>query len=302
MPVPAFVAAIIGAIGSQFFKGQGSETVDRTDPTLVNQIAALTTRLETQMQTNAQELERYTREMKKLEDEKMKHSKQMEDLQKRYNDVAENEEKRKREAELLKNYPKAWFQDTPFWKKPGTVHVGFVGRCGIGKSTLVNTLRGLRACDEGAAEVSNARECTLNPTPYEYLQGQQRVVFWDLPGCGTKKFPTETYLRDMGVRYFNYMILMTDHRPFCDAEIKLMNEMDEHEIPFAMVRGRMDDVERWCEENGKPFDVEKEIIRGALVAAGIKNIFLISNWLSQTNNYEYPELLSHVKENLKLTL
>ena len=47
----------------------------------------------------------------------------------------------------------------------------------------------------------------------------------------------------MGIRYFNYMILLTANRPFGEGEMVLMQEMKKHEIPFAMVRGQMDNTE-----------------------------------------------------------
>merc|ERR1711861_60215 len=108
------------------------------------------------------------------------------------------------------------------------------------------------------AKVDHGAECTITHVPYErYILRsgvQYRFVIWDLPGCGTNNFPVETYLRDMGIRYFNYIILMTAERPFASAEIKLMNEMQEHKVPFAMVRGKIDQTKLSCDEEGDDFE------------------------------------------------
>lgn len=59
----------------------------------------------------------------------------------------------------------------------------------------------------------------------------------------------------MGIRYFNYMILLTANRPFGEGEMVLMQEMKKHEIPFAMVRGQMDNTENEWLENGEDVEV-----------------------------------------------
>ena len=60
-----------------------------------------------------------------------------------------------------------WSFEWPIWKN-NHLHIGIAGKCGIGKSTLVNTLRNLKPKEEGAAKTSDKDECTMEPTPYEY--------------------------------------------------------------------------------------------------------------------------------------
>ncbi len=45
------------------------------------------------------------------------------------------------------------------------VTIGITGESGCGKSTFINTMRGLDAEDPNAAEVG-VTECTTEPTPY----------------------------------------------------------------------------------------------------------------------------------------
>ena len=60
------------------------------------------------------------------------------------------------------------------------------------------------------------------------------VTLWDLPGHSTPKFPLDTYLRDMGLRYFDAIIMVTQD-VFSEGDVKLVNEMNEHEVPYIMV-------------------------------------------------------------------
>ncbi|CAE7534380.1 Iigp1, partial [Symbiodinium pilosum] len=74
------------------------------------------------------------------------------------------------------------------------------------------------------------------------------VVIWDLPGAGTPNFPQATYLRRMGIRYFDVVLLVTSSR-FTEAELILAEELQRFEVPYFMVRNKVD------------IDIESEILR-----------------------------------------
>jgi predicted GTPase len=61
-----------------------------------------------------------------------------------------------------------------------TLNVATTGNSGVGKSTLINTLRSLRARDKDAAAV-NVTECTKVATPYIHPENEN-LTLWDLPG------------------------------------------------------------------------------------------------------------------------
>jgi predicted GTPase len=65
------------------------------------------------------------------------------------------------------------------WKNC-TLNIAVTGNSGVGKSTLINTIRSLRAYDHGAAAV-NVIECTTEPTPYIHPENEN-LKLWDLPG------------------------------------------------------------------------------------------------------------------------
>jgi len=80
---------------------------------------------------------------------------------------------------------------------------------------------------------------TRLPTPYR-LQDTQRVVhIWDLPGQGTSMFPSATYLRDMGLKYFDVVIITTDGR-WTENDKTLYHALKFAGIQFLVVRTKVD--------------------------------------------------------------
>lgn len=77
------------------------------------------------------------------------------------------------------------------------ITIGVIGQSHSGKSSCINTIRGLKSRDKGAAAVRNL-SCTKEATPYEY-PNNSFVTLWDLPGVGTTKFPKDTYMDKINV-------------------------------------------------------------------------------------------------------
>ena len=46
------------------------------------------------------------------------------------------------------------------------IQIGITGASRVGKSTLINTIRGLKSKDRGAALIKHGVECTSEATPY----------------------------------------------------------------------------------------------------------------------------------------
>merc|ERR1712110_456694 len=98
-------------------------------------------------------------------------------------------------------------------------------------------LRDMKPRDVGAAEVG-VEETTMDPRPYPLPQ-LPHVRLWDLPGAGTPKFPQETYLRDMGLRYFDIVIVVSKER-FTQIDVMLLQELVEFGVPHFTVRTKID--------------------------------------------------------------
>ncbi len=69
---------------------------------------------------------------------------------------------------------------------------GSGGSSGSGKLTLINTIRGLKLEDRGAAAV-DVKEAAMEPTPY-VNPTNVNIKLWDLPGVGTPNYQKEKYL------------------------------------------------------------------------------------------------------------
>jgi len=91
-------------------------------------------------------------------------------------------------------------------------------------------------------------------------------VLWDLPGVGTPKFPQATYVKSMGIRHFDMVVLMTATR-FTEAELLLLEELKRWKVPYFLVRNKADvDVQSEIEKE------EEEIESGELDAEGRKEV------------------------------
>merc|ERR1711862_1009685 len=69
------------------------------------------------------------------------------------------------------------------------------------------------------------------------------VRLWDLPGAGTQAVPSETYVQSMGLRYFDRVLIVTAGR-FTEMEVALQAELEQHNVPFYMVRSKVD-IDIW---------------------------------------------------------
>ncbi|XP_078703678.1 uncharacterized protein LOC144928857 [Branchiostoma floridae x Branchiostoma belcheri] len=82
-----------------------------------------------------------------------------------------------------------------------TVNIGIVGEAGAGKSTFINSFRGIKPGEEGAAEVSAIRHTTNAVTRYP-VPDNKNIVLVDFPGVifrntrtdVVEEFNTESYL------------------------------------------------------------------------------------------------------------
>ena len=113
------------------------------------------------------------------------------------------------------------------------LNVAVTGKAGAGKSFFINVIRGLTADDEGAAAVG-VTETTTKPRSYPHPDNP-KLLFWDLPGVGTDKFPRETYLTDIDVDRYDFFLLITDTR-FMQNDAWLGEEFRKRNKKYFFVR------------------------------------------------------------------
>jgi len=142
-------------------------------------------------------------------------------------------ERHEREEEERKNYPH------PVWleKYEGTMNVAITGNSGAGKSLLINRIRRVKPGSYLWAPVG-VIETTMAPTMYTF-PGRDQFRLWDLPGADTQNFPRETYISKMGLRYFDAVLIVSAGR-FTETELELRKELEQHQVPFLMVRTKVD--------------------------------------------------------------
>ncbi|XP_067852876.1 interferon-inducible GTPase 5-like isoform X1 [Heptranchias perlo] len=163
------------------------------------------------------------------------------------------------------------------------LNIAVTGETGAGKSTFINTMRGLQSDDEGAAE-TGVTETTMEPTRYPH-PNLPNVYFWDLPGIGTTKFPANKYLKEMKFKRYDFFIIISDCR-FRENDTKLAKEIKRLGKNFYFVRSKIDNDLNSMIKQQKKVNEEEELEKiridcvRKLQAAGIPSpsVFLIANF------------------------
>uniref|UniRef100_A0A7S4WC96 IRG-type G domain-containing protein n=1 Tax=Alexandrium monilatum TaxID=311494 RepID=A0A7S4WC96_9DINO len=186
-----------------------------------------------------------------------------------------------------KSYP-----PPPWLPEPdGTINVGVVGNSGVGKSLLINQLRGLSHGMDGWAPVG-INETTVKVSMYAF-PSEHRVRLWDFPGAGTPDLPLGTYVARMGLRYLDKVLIVTAGR-FTETEMELRGHLRECHVPHCMVRTKVDiDVWNNRHDNGVVEEISiREMRYDMRENHGIDDAFLVS--LRDTGAHDFPRLLSSV--------
>jgi uncharacterized protein (DUF697 family) len=91
------------------------------------------------------------------------------------------------------------------------VRIAVIGRSGVGKSSLINALYGEKVAQTGSIETTEE--------PQEF--NVRGLTLVDLPGCGTTRFPRDTYVEDLGLAHYDAFILVVAKRIYED-DLELM--------------------------------------------------------------------------------
>lgn len=150
------------------------------------------------------------------------------------------------QRQIAERWPRPeWLTDTA-----GRLNFGFTGASGVGKSSLINRILELQPNDARAAR-TDVMECTMTPTAYSASTSQLgEVTLWDLPGAGTGRFPRDSYIQRMGLRYFDGLVILGAGR-FTEIDMLLFKEALVWQIPCYLVRNKADcDCESNEEDRG----------------------------------------------------
>lgn len=228
----------------------------------------------------------FSAEREKLGGAKEELRKREADIQLREEALALEMQKLKEREESQCDYP------VPEWLRQhtleGTLNIGVVGNAGVGKSLLINRLRRIKPHAAGWAAVG-VNETTMEPTMYTF-RNMAKVRVWDLPGAGTEAFPSDSYIRNMGLRYFDKTIIVTAGR-FTSTEVVLRSELREYSVPFFMVRTKVDiDVYNNVQDNGMDEHATLQQIRADMRQShDVERAYLVS--LRDLQAYDYQALV-----------
>ena len=184
-------------------------------------------------------------------------------------DTDEFEQIKPFKEELLTNGPAAAAEKiNAYLEEWDTIplNIAITGETGSGKSTFVNTFRGLDKKDQSAsAAPTGCVETSMEVKPYPH-PNYPNVTLWDLPGIGTPNFQAENYLKQVQFERFDFFIIILADR-FRENDVKLAKEIQKMEKKFYFVRSKMDQDMRNEENTQSDFNEEKTLakIRGDCV-------------------------------------
>ncbi|XP_074548515.1 interferon-inducible GTPase 5-like [Halichoeres trimaculatus] len=180
------------------------------------------------------------------------------------------------------------------------LNIAVTGDTGSGKSTFVNTIRGVGDDAEGAAPtgvVETTKEVTHYPHP-----NFPKVIFWDVPGIGTMNFPAEKYLELVEFERFDFFIIISDR--FRENDVKLAKEIQKKKMKFYFVRSKIDNNVRDKRRSQREFSEERTLtqIRKTCIQSlqdqGFESpqVFLVSSF--DLHLYDFPLLAETLEREL----
>ncbi|CAB4024039.1 interferon-inducible GTPase 5-like [Paramuricea clavata] len=192
------------------------------------------------------------------------------------------------------------------------INIGIIGNYGVGKSSFINAIRGLRDDDNGAAETGVTE--TANVATVYHHPTNNKIKFWNLPSIGTPDYPTDTYSDKVGLEKYDTFLILAAGR-FTINDLLLAEKVKSMKKSFFFVRTKIDqDVQherrkaRFNEE-AMLNDIREDCLKNLeRFEAGDEVVFLISNhypakWdFARLTQAILDVLPQHQKESLTLSL
>lgn len=170
------------------------------------------------------------------------------------------------------------------------VNCALIGMSGAGKSSLINSIVGKKIAKVGSTEQ------TIDVQKYSTSNG---LNFFDLPGCGTDKFPKDTYIDKFNLVNYDILIIVTSNRLYENDTFLYKNLVSKGKKVF-IVRTKMDLA---IEDEMIDNDLTEEQVIDKVsknLKESLKNYdfkpYLVSS--RGSNKYDLPTLLDDIKLSL----
>ncbi|XP_036400679.1 interferon-inducible GTPase 5-like [Megalops cyprinoides] len=181
------------------------------------------------------------------------------------------------------------------------LNMAVTGVSGKGKSTFINTIRGLGDEEEASAPTGET-ETTMDATPYSHPKFPN-IKLWDLPGIGTEKFRPDQYLEQVGFQRYDFFIIISSERFTCnDANLaREIHKMGKH---FYFARSKVDESLRAKAVRKNDYNetstlklIREDCITG-LQKLGVESprVFLISSF--DPEKYDFTLLQEEMEKDL----
>jgi len=127
--------------------------------------------------------------------------------------------------------------------------------------------------------------------PQEYIH--KGIIFVDLPGCGTVKWPQDTYIERLNLTTYDFFLLVTAER-FRESDVFLFNELLRLKKPCFVIRNKFDTA---IEDGLYDNDQSEEEVREIIISNIRENLKISRSETIYLTSARYPE-----KHDLKLLL
>ncbi len=168
------------------------------------------------------------------------------------------------------------------------IKCGVIGMSGSGKSSLINAIAGEKIAKMGSTEQTME--------PQELSNGG--IIFVDLPGCGTNKWPQKTYVQDLKLLSYDCFIIVTSTRLY-EADLHLYRTLHvNNRKPCFIVRNKIDlAIEDEREDNGLSEAETLKKIRDNLlngIKPAPKHVYLTST--RKPKKWDLPQLINDIAD------
>ncbi len=160
-------------------------------------------------------------------------------------------------------------------------NIAVMGQRGVGKSTFINTFRGLTPRDPGAAKVG-VTDTTASVKGYRDPV-HRNFVLWDLPGVGTPGFSRQEYLEKVNFNKYDSFLILGRSR-FTEDDLWLPKELAQTGKTFYCIRVKIDHDVMLAKED----DCSNQLALGGLGADN--QVFLINGMLVNAPCGYFPAL------------